>query len=147
MLWFGLDSSGSVCVLMASSCVRNNEPSASIKFWKMLLSTYATLGSPRRSLLHGIMCSLHFSNRLQRGVRHELSSLARILGSWVQIPLNAWMSVFILCLCQVAALRTGGSPAQGVLPNVLDQETEVKRSVSRMPYAPSGTNRNKPSSH
>jgi hypothetical protein len=33
-------------------------------------------------------------------------------------------------------LATGWWLVQGVLPNVLDQETEVKRSVSRMPYAP-----------
>jgi hypothetical protein len=26
----------------------------------------------------------------------ELSSLTRTLGSWVRIPLEAWMSVFIL---------------------------------------------------
>jgi hypothetical protein len=32
-------------------------------------------------------------------LRHELSSLARTLGSWIRIPLEAWMSVFILCLC------------------------------------------------
>jgi hypothetical protein len=33
---------------------------------------------------------------------HELSSLARTLGSWVRIPLKTWMSVMfalILCLC------------------------------------------------
>jgi hypothetical protein len=39
-----------------------------------------------------------------RGLRHELSSLARMLGSWVRIPLIAWMSVlcaFILCLCSM----------------------------------------------
>jgi hypothetical protein len=37
-----------------------------------------------------------------RRLRHELSSLSRTLGSWVRIPLNAWMPVcaFILCLCQ-----------------------------------------------
>jgi hypothetical protein len=36
-----------------------------------------------------------------RGLRHEPSSPARTLGSWVQISLKAWMSVcaFILCLC------------------------------------------------
>jgi hypothetical protein len=36
-----------------------------------------------------------------RGLRHELSSLARTLGSWVRNPLKAWMSVcaFIMCLC------------------------------------------------
>jgi hypothetical protein len=31
-----------------------------------------------------------------RSHRHELSSLARTLGSWVRIPLKAWMSAFIL---------------------------------------------------
>jgi hypothetical protein len=36
-------------------------------------------------------------NRSQwpRGIRHELSSLARTLGTWVGIPLKAWMSVCI----------------------------------------------------
>jgi hypothetical protein len=36
-----------------------------------------------------------------RSLRHELSSPARTLGTWVRIPLKAWMfvmSVFILCL-------------------------------------------------
>jgi hypothetical protein len=35
-------------------------------------------------------------------LRHELSLLAQTLGSWVRIPLKAWMSVlcaFILCFC------------------------------------------------
>jgi hypothetical protein len=30
-----------------------------------------------------------------RGLRHELSSLARTLGSWVRIPLKAWMSMYV----------------------------------------------------
>jgi hypothetical protein len=30
-----------------------------------------------------------------RGLRHELSSLARTLGSWVRIQLKAWMSVLV----------------------------------------------------
>jgi hypothetical protein len=49
-------------------------------------------------------------------------------------------SVFVLG----SGLATDWSLVQGVLPNILDEETEVKRSVSRMPYAPSGSNRNKP---
>jgi hypothetical protein len=43
-----------------------------------------------------------------RSVRHELSSLARMLGSWVRIPLKACLYAFILCLLswvKVAALR------------------------------------------
>jgi hypothetical protein len=37
-----------------------------------------------------------------RGLRRELSSLARMLRSWIRVPLKAWMSVlcaFLLCLC------------------------------------------------
>jgi hypothetical protein len=30
-----------------------------------------------------------------RSLRHELSSLARTLGSWVRIPLKAWMYVCV----------------------------------------------------
>jgi hypothetical protein len=45
-----------------------------------------------------------------RRLRQELSSLARTLGSWVGIPLEAWMSVcvysvFVLFCVYVAALR------------------------------------------
>jgi hypothetical protein len=47
-------------------------------------------------------CMVKLSRRrLQwpRGLWHELSSLPRTLGSWVRIPLKAWMSVaFILCV-------------------------------------------------
>jgi hypothetical protein len=49
-------------------------------------------------------------SRSSRGLRHELSSLARTLGSWVRIPLKAWMSVcvysvFVLSFVQVVAFR------------------------------------------
>jgi hypothetical protein len=37
----------------------------------------------------------------QRGLRHELSSPAQIMGSWVQIPLEACMS---LCVYSVFVL-------------------------------------------
>jgi hypothetical protein len=52
-----------------------------------------------------------------RRLRHELSSLARMLGSWVQIPLEAWMSVFLysvfLLFCvQVATLRRTDPPSK-----------------------------------
>jgi hypothetical protein len=71
------------------------------------------------------------------------SSPARRLGSWVRIPLKAWMSVCVYSVFVLGSgLATGLFPTQGVLPTVLDQETEVKRSISRTPYAPSGSNRN-----
>jgi hypothetical protein len=46
--------------------------------------------------LYGII-SLMSRSQWPRGLRHELSSLARTLGSWVRIPLKARMSV--LCVC------------------------------------------------
>jgi hypothetical protein len=44
--------------------------------------------------------------RLQwpRGLRHEMSSLARTLGEWVRIPLKARMSI---CVCSGFVLGSG----------------------------------------
>jgi hypothetical protein len=60
------------------------------------------------------------SQRL-RDVRHELSSPARTLVSWVRIPLKAWMSAYVysvFVLCVGSGLTTGLSPVQGVVPAV-----------------------------
>jgi hypothetical protein len=45
-----------------------------------------------------------------RGLRHEMSSLSRTLGSWVRIPLEALVSAFIMRVVLVAALRRADSP-------------------------------------
>jgi hypothetical protein len=49
-----------------------------------------------------------------RGLKPELPSLARALGSWIRIPLKAWMSVCVYSVfvlsCVVAALRWADSP-------------------------------------
>jgi hypothetical protein len=55
-----------------------------------------------------VLAVMHRS-QWSRGLRHEMSSPAWTLGSWVRIPLEAWMfvcvySVFLLS-CVVAALR------------------------------------------
>jgi hypothetical protein len=34
-----------------------------------------------------------------RGLRQQLSSLARNLGSWVEIPLKAWMFLSVYSVC------------------------------------------------
>jgi hypothetical protein len=52
------------------------------------------------------------------GLRHELSSAAQTLVSWVQIPLETWMSVcvyfvFMPSSVQVAALRRADPPTKG----------------------------------
>jgi hypothetical protein len=58
-------------------------------------------------------------------VRHELSSLALTLGSWVRIPLRAWMfgvCMLSFCVCVVLclgrSLATSWSLVQGVVPSV-----------------------------
>jgi hypothetical protein len=53
-----------------------------------------------------------------RCLRHEMSSSAWTLGSWVRIPLEALMFAFILFAlsCVGSGLATGWSLVQGVLP-------------------------------
>jgi hypothetical protein len=55
-------------------------------------------------------------------LRHELSSPARTLGSWVRIPLKAQMFVCVytgsVILCVDSGLVTCWSPVQGDLPTV-----------------------------
>jgi hypothetical protein len=51
-------------------------------------------------------------------LKHELSSLARTMGSWARIPLKAWMcvcvySVSVLSCVQVAALRRADQSSKG----------------------------------
>jgi hypothetical protein len=57
-----------------------------------------------------------------RGLRHEPSSPARTLRSWVRIPFEAGMSlcVYSVCvvLCGSSGLATGWFLVQGVIPTV-----------------------------
>jgi hypothetical protein len=82
-----------------------------------------------------------------RGLRHEISSFDRTLGSWVRIPLETWMCVCFFSVfglsCVGVNLATGWFPFQGDLPTVYRIKKLKLNSVSRMPYAPSGRNRNK----
>jgi hypothetical protein len=76
-----------------------------------------------------ILVIRYWSSRSQwpRGLMNELSSVARTLGSWVRIPLKAWLSVCVysvfrlLCVCR--DLTTGSSPFQGVLATVFGSIT------------------------
>jgi hypothetical protein len=49
-----------------------------------------------------------------RGVRHESSSPAETLESWVRTPLEAWMFLFILCLCRLVCRYR---PCEGLIPH------------------------------
>jgi hypothetical protein len=77
-----------------------------------------------------------------RGLRHELFSPALTLGSSFEShSRHGCLSTFIRCLCcpvYVAALRRADHSSQESYWLQEDQETEVKRSVSRMPCAPEG---------
>jgi hypothetical protein len=59
---------------------------------------------------------VHHSGRTL--LRHELSSPARSLGSWVPVQFKAWMFASILCLCCPVQVATGWSSVQGVLPTI-----------------------------
>jgi hypothetical protein len=50
--------------------------------------------------------SVKFSHHSKADLRHEQSSPARTLGSWVGIPLEAWISVCVV-LCIGRGLTTG----------------------------------------
>jgi hypothetical protein len=45
-----------------------------------------------------VLKSMASRSQLPRGLRHELSSLASTLGSWVRITLKTWMSVCMFIL-------------------------------------------------
>jgi hypothetical protein len=52
------------------------------------------------SIINELVKDLKADHSGRAGLRHEMSSPARTLGTWIRIPLKAWMSVwFILCLC------------------------------------------------
>jgi hypothetical protein len=94
-----MDSSVSGWTLVVGFREHSNTSSNSMKDRNVLSATVSISGT----LLHGILALTCSSCRSQwpRGLRHEPSSLAQTLGSWVRIPLKARMSVcaFILCLC------------------------------------------------
>jgi hypothetical protein len=67
------------------------------------------------------LCELSLRSQWPRDLRHELSSLARTLVSWVRIPSrHGCLSAFILCvvLRVGSGLATRWSPVQGVLSTV-----------------------------
>jgi hypothetical protein len=79
-----------------------------------------------------------------RGLKHELSSPARTLGSWVLIPLKARVSV---CVYSVfvssigSGLATGWSPVQGVVPTVLGLRNWSETAFHGCPMLQSGSNK------
>jgi hypothetical protein len=74
------------------------------------------------SLDYIMLCLRRHWSQWPCALRHELSSLTRTLGLWVQIPLMAWMFVYLFCICVVlcvgSSLAMGWSLVQGVLLSV-----------------------------
>jgi hypothetical protein len=65
-----------------------------------------------------------------RGLRHEPSSSARTLGSWVRIPLDEWMCqrLFYVCvvLCVGSGLQTGLIPqSRSPIDCLLDPKFQI----------------------
>jgi hypothetical protein len=112
-------------------------------YFLMCDSLYAHVYSKRRVVLPVVLCYVsflqicltkHHSTKMcrsqwPRDLRHELSSLARKLRSWVRIPFEAWMSVCVDSVFVLGSdLARGWSLVQWVLPNVrLRNWSETKR--------------------
>jgi hypothetical protein len=65
------------------------------------LSNWTAVSFSKWTLLYLIKVKIRrFRSQRQRGLSHELSSFSRTLGSWIRIPLKAWVSVLCLfCVC------------------------------------------------
>jgi len=65
------------------------------------------------------------------GLGYVQSSTARILGSWIRIPLQARLCSFFFVLSRVGGgLATGWYPVQGVLSSVQKQIHKIQKSNS-----------------
>jgi hypothetical protein len=79
---------------------------------KYLISLAQLHSSPESNYILAVMWSV-CPSQWPRGLRHEISSPARTLGSWIRIPLEACMSVCVcVVLCVVAALRRADPPSE-----------------------------------
>jgi hypothetical protein len=61
------------------------------------------------------LCHCHVDplpSQWPHGLRHELSSLARTLGSWVRIPLKVRMFICVYSVCVGNGLAKGWSPSK-----------------------------------
>jgi hypothetical protein len=81
------------------------------------------------------------------GLRHEISSPAQTLGSWVWIPLEGWMFVYVysvfMLFCVGSGLATGWSPVQGIVPTVFKTHDFRIKSEWEQARVPNSTRKKK----
>jgi hypothetical protein len=66
------------------------------QFFRVFIYLFAYLFTEEKTLIKHVTCR----SQWPRGLRHELSSLARTLGLWVRIPLKRMdVCVRLFCLC------------------------------------------------
>jgi hypothetical protein len=118
-----------------------------VSFWQSLPCTSRQTLQPACSHIKGYHSYFVVGNlrgsQWPCGLRHEMSSPARTLGSWVRIPLEAWMFVFVYSVfvlsCVGSGLATGWSLVQGVLPIVY--KCKIKEPHKRRPRPDMGCKR------
>jgi hypothetical protein len=90
--------------------------------------------------------SVESRSQWPRCLRHEMSSPARRLETWVRISLKAWMFVCIYSIFSLSCVGSGltsvWSPVQGVLPTVC-KKLKWNDSFHGCPMLQSGSNRNR----
>jgi hypothetical protein len=86
---------------------------------------------PGTRTFHSIALPSRRRPQWQRGLKHELSSLARLLGLWVRIPLEAWMSV---CVYSVFVLGSGLTTGWSLIIGVIKHNKSSKVSVQGLVF-------------
>jgi hypothetical protein len=124
-----IEASLNTKVLMHSSYNLHLNNQTMLQFWKQHIN-----------ILYITRCQSQWPLSL----RHEMSSPTQTLGSSVWIPLKAWMSLHLFCVCMwVVALHQADRPSKESYQLSKIKKLEWKQSVSQMPYAQSGSNRNR----
>jgi hypothetical protein len=91
--------------------------STRIASFRIISNSIFTIIQPLHFTDYQLLTAFPCWSQWPRGLRHEPSSPAQTLGSWVRIPLEALMSVwvyfvFVLFCLQIAALRGADPPSK-----------------------------------
>jgi hypothetical protein len=106
-----------------------------VAYWRVLSRPSFAFVFVFKSIWEFVFEEINRLTQWPHGLRHEPSSPARTLGSWVRITLESWIAVciyfvFVLCM-QVAALRQVDSPPEESYRLCIDHETEKATNVHK----------------